>query len=188
MFDWIDGTKPLEGRQTIEDYQATVEVQLGHFVEQLATESGGAELLFPSRISLRRDGGYELFSASITFDQPVSYPRARELAKELFPTVGSDSIIKDDTDSVYLHDTLNGGLVCLINNEERGIVISTESGSRPSTQADPRATRVAPEWETSLPLHPSLNPSSTRMPPAPTPPPGPDTESTSTFPGSEEGT
>ena len=29
MFDWVEGTKPLEERQTIEDYQATVEVQLG---------------------------------------------------------------------------------------------------------------------------------------------------------------
>lgn len=29
MFDWIEGTKSLEERQTIEDYQATVEVQLG---------------------------------------------------------------------------------------------------------------------------------------------------------------
>lgn len=135
MFDWIEGTKPLEERQTIEDYQATVEVQLGRFVEQLGVQSGGAALLSPSRISLRSDGGYELFSASVTFDQPVSYPRAQELTKELFPVVGLDSVIKDDVDSVYLHDTLNGGLVCLTNNRERGVVISTESGSRPTAQA-----------------------------------------------------
>ena len=106
MFDWIEGTRPLEERQTIEDYQAAVEVQLGRFVERLATESGGAALLSPSRISPRSDGGYELFSASITFDQPVSYPGARELAKELFPIVGPDSVIKDDADSVYLHDKI----------------------------------------------------------------------------------
>ena len=68
MFDWIEGTKPLEERQTIEDYQAAVEVQLGRFVEQLGVQSGGAALLSPSRISLRSDGGYELFSASVTFD------------------------------------------------------------------------------------------------------------------------
>ena len=111
MFDWIEGTKPLEERQTIEDYQAAVEVQLGRFVERLGVESGGVTLLSPSRISLRSDGGYELFSASVTFDQPVSYPRAQELTKELFPVVGLDSVIKDDVDSVYLHDTLNGGLV-----------------------------------------------------------------------------
>ena len=35
MFDWVEGTKPLEERQTSEDYQAAVEVQLGRFVEQL---------------------------------------------------------------------------------------------------------------------------------------------------------
>jgi len=184
MFDWVEGTKSLEERQTIEDYQAAVEVQLGRFVEQLESESGGAALLSPSRISLR---GYELFSASVTFDQPVSYPRAQELTKKLFPVVGLDSVIKDDVDSVYLHDTLNGGLVCLTNNRERGVVISTESGSRPTTQADPRATRVAPEWETVLPLDPSMNPTSTWTP-APPPSPGPGTESTSAFPGSEERT
>ena len=187
MFDWIEGTKPLEERQTIEDYQAAVEVQLGRFVEQLGVESGGAALLSPSRISLRSDGGYELFSASVTFDQPVSYPRAQELTKELFPIVGPDSIIKDDVDSVYLHDTLNGGLVCLTNNRERGVVISTESGSRPAAQADPRATRVAPEWETALPLDPSVDPTSTWTP-APPPPPGPGTESTSALPRPEERT
>jgi len=187
MFDWIEGTKPLEERQTIEDYQAAVEVQLGRFVEQLETESGGAALLSPSRISLRSDGGYELFSASVTFDQPVSYPRAQELTKELFPAVGPDSIIKDDVDSVYLHDTLNGGLVCLTNNRERGVVISTESGSRPTTQADPRATRAAPEWETALPLDPSVDPTSTWTP-AHLPPPDPGTESTSASPRPEERT
>lgn len=187
MFDWIEGTKPLEERQTIEDYQAAVEVQLGRFVEQLGVQSGGAALLSPSRISLRSDGGYELFSASVTFDQPVSYPRAQELTKELFPIVGPDSIIKDDVDSVYLHDTLNGGLVCLTNNRERGVVISTESGSRPTAQADPRATRVAPEWETALPLDPSVDPTSTWTP-APPPPPGPGTESTSALPRPEERT
>ena len=128
-----------------------------------------------------------MFSASVTFDQPVSYPRAQELTKELFPVVGLDSVIKDDVDSVYLHDTLNGGLVCLTNNRERGVVISTESGSRPTTQADPRATRVAPEWETALPLDPSVDPTSTWTP-APPPSPGPGTESTSAFPGSEERT
>ena len=47
MFDWIEGTKPLEERQTIEDYQAAVEVQLGRFVEQLGVQSGGAALLSP---------------------------------------------------------------------------------------------------------------------------------------------
>ncbi|WP_273120467.1 hypothetical protein, partial [Actinomyces dentalis] len=70
MFDWVEGTKSLEERQTIEDHRAAVEVQLGRFVEQLGVQSGGAALLSPSRISLRSDGGYELFSASVTFDQP----------------------------------------------------------------------------------------------------------------------
>ena len=63
MFDWIEGTKPLEERQTIEDYQAAVEVQLGRFVEQLGVESGGTTLLSPSKISSRSNGGYMMFSA-----------------------------------------------------------------------------------------------------------------------------
>ena len=29
MFDWVEGTKSLEERQTIEDHRAAVEVQLG---------------------------------------------------------------------------------------------------------------------------------------------------------------
>ena len=54
MFDWVEGTKPLEERQTIEDYQATVEVQLGRFVEQLGVESGGASLPLRNRLSQQR--------------------------------------------------------------------------------------------------------------------------------------
>ena len=66
MFDWVEGTKPLEERQTIEDYQAAVEVQLGRFVEQLGVESGGTTLLSPSKISSRSNGGYmEGYSAGV---------------------------------------------------------------------------------------------------------------------------
>ena len=73
----------------------------------------------------------------------------------------------------------------LKDNQERGVAIYAASGSRPTTQADPRATRVVPEWETALPLDPSVDPTSTWTP-APPPPPGPGTESTSASPGSEE--
>ncbi len=186
MFDWVEGTKPLEERQTIEDYQAAVEVQLGRFVERLGVESGGTTLLSPSKISSRSNGGYMMFSALIAFKQPVSYIRAQELAEQLFFAVGLNSIT-DLGDNIFFHDPPNGGFVSLKDNQERGVAIYAASGSRPSTQTDPRATRVVPEWETALPLDPSMNPSSTRTP-APTPPPGSGTESTSAFPGSEEGT
>ena len=184
MFDWVEGTKPLEERQTIEDYQATVEVQLGRFVEQLGVESGGVTLLSPSEIDSRSNGGYMMFSALIAFKQPVSYTKARELAEQLFSAVGLD-FITDHGDNIFFHDPPNGGFVSLKDNQERGVAIYAASGSRPTTQADPRATRVVPEWETALPLDPSVDPTSTWTP-APPPPPDPGTESTSTFPGSEE--
>ena len=186
MFDWIEGTKPLEERQTIEDYQAAVEVQLGRFVEQLGVESGGTTLLSPSKISSRSNGGYMMFSALIAFTQPASHISAQELAAQLFFAVGLNSIT-DLGDNIFFHDPPNGGFVSLKDNQERGVAIYAASGSRPSTQTDPRATRVVPEWETALPLDPSMNPSSTRTP-APTPPPSPGTESTSALPGSEQRT
>ena len=186
MFDWVEGTKPLEERQTIEDYQAKVEVQLGRFVEQLGVESAGTTLLSPSKISSRSNGGYMMFSALIAFKQPVSYIRARELAEQLFFAVGLNSIT-DLGDNIFFHDPPNGGFVSLKDNQERGVAIYAASGSRPTTQADPRATRAAPEWETALPLDPSVDPTSTWTP-APPPPPDPGTESTSASPGSEERT
>ena len=186
MFDWVEGTKPLEERQTIEDYQAAVEVQLGRFVEQLGVESGGTTLLSPSKISSRSNGGYMMFSALIAFKQTVSYIRAQELAEQLFFAVGLNSIT-DLGDNIFFHDPPNGGFVSLKDNQERGVAIYAASGSRPSTQTDPRATRVVPEWETALPLDPSVDPTATWTP-APPPPPSPGTESTSAFPGSEEGT
>lgn len=186
MSDWVERTKSLEERQTIEDHQAAVEIQLGRFVEQLGVESGGTTLLSPSKISSRSNGGYMMFSALIAFKQPASYIRAQELAEQLFFAVGLNSIT-DLGDNIFFHDPPNGGFVSLKDNQERGVAIYAASGSRPSTQTDPRATRVVPEWETALPLDPSMNPSSTRTP-APTPPPGSGTESTSAFPGSEEGT
>ena len=184
MFDWVEGTKSLEERQTIEDYQATVEVQLGRLVEQLGVESGGVTLLSPSEIDSRSNGGYMMFSALIAFKQPVSYTKARELAEQLFSAVGLD-FITDHGDNIFFHDPPNGGFVSLKDNQERGVAIYAASGSRPTTQADPRATRVVPEWETALPLDPSVDPTSTWTP-APPPPPGPGTESTSASPGSEE--
>ena len=186
MFDWVEGTKPLEERQTIEDYQATVEVQLGRFVEQLGVESAGTTLLSPSKISSRSNGGYMMFSALIAFKQPVSYIRARELAEQLLFAVGLNSIT-DLGDNIFFHDPPNGGFVSLKDNQERGVAIYAASGSRPTTQADPRATRAAPEWETALPLDPSVDPTSTWTP-APPPPPGPGTESTSALPKPEERT
>ena len=186
MFDWIEGTKPLEERQTIEDYQAAVEVQLGRFVEQLGVESGGTTLLSPSKISSRSNGGYIMFSALIAFKQPVSYIRAQELAEQLFFAVGLNSIT-DLGDNIFFHDPPNGGFVSLKDNQERGVAIYAASGSRPSTQTDPRATRVVPEWETALPLDPSVDPTSTWTP-APPPPPSPGAESTSPSPGSEKRT
>ena len=186
MFDWVEGTKPLEERQTIEDYQATVEVQLGRFVEQLGVESAGTTLLSPSKISSRSNGGYMMFSALIAFKQPVSYIRAQELAEQLFFAVGLNSIT-DLGDNIFFHDPPNGGFVSLKDNQERGVAIYAASGSRPSTQTDPRATRVVPEWETALPLDPSVDPTSTWTP-APPPPPSPGTESTSALPGSEKRT
>ena len=186
MFDWVEGTKPLEERQTIEDYQAAVEVQLGRFVEQLGVESGGTTLLSPSKISSRSNDGYMMFSALIAFKQPVSYIRAQELAEQLFFAVGLNSIT-DLGDNIFFHDPPNGGFVSLKDNQERGVAIYAASGSRPSTQTDPRATRVVPEWETALPLDPSGDPTSTWTP-APPPPPSPGTESTSALPGSEKRT
>jgi len=186
MFDWVEGTKPLEERQTIEDYQAAVEVQLGRFVEQLGVESGGTTLLSPSKISSRSNDGYMMFSALIAFKQPVSYIRAQELAEQLFFAVGLNSIT-DLGDNIFFHDPPNGGFVSLKDNQERGVAIYAASGSRPSTQTDPRATRVVPEWETALPLDPSVDPTSTWTP-APPPPPSPGTESTSALPGSEKRT
>ena len=186
MFDWVEGTKPLEERQTIEDYQAAVEAQLGRFVEQLGVESGGTTLLSPSKISSRSNGGYMMFSALIAFKQPASYIRAQELAEQLFFAVGLNSIT-DLGDNIFFHDPPNGGFVSLKDNQERGVAIYAASGSRPTTQADPRATRAAPEWETALPLDPSVDPTSTWTP-APPPPPDPGTESTSASPGSEERT
>ena len=186
MFDWIEGTKPLEERQTIEDYQAAVEVQLGRFVEQLGVQSGGTTLLSPSKISSRSNDGYMMFSALIAFKQPVSYIRAQELAEQLFFAVGLNSIA-DRGDNIFFHDPPNGGFVSLKDNQERGVAIYAASGSRPSTQTDPRATRVVPEWETALPLDPSVDPTSTWTP-APPPPPSPGTESTSALPGSEKRT
>ena len=186
MFDWVEGTKPLEERQTIEDYQAAVEVQLGRFVEQLGVESGGTTLLSPSKISSRSNDGYMMFSALIAFKQPVSYIRAQELAEQLFFAVGLNSIT-DLGDNIFFHDPPNGGFVSLKDNQERGVAIYAASSSRPSTQTDPRATRVVPEWETALPLDPSVDPTSTWTP-APPPPPSPGTESTSALPGSEKRT
>jgi hypothetical protein len=186
MFDWVEGTKPLEERQTIEDYQVTVEVQLGRFVERLGVESAGATLLSPSEISSRSNGGYMMFSALIAFKQPVSYIRARELAEQLFFAVGLNSIA-DRGDNIFFHDPPNGGFVSLKDNQDRGVAIYAASGSRPTTQADPRATRVVPEWETALPLDPSVDPTSTWTP-APPPPPSPGAESTSPSPGSEKRT
>ena len=144
MFDWIEGTKPLEERQTIEDYQAAVEVQLGRFVEQLETESGGTTLLSPSKISSRSNGGYMMFSALIAFKQPASYIRAQELAEQLFFAVGLNSIT-DLGDNIFFHDPPNGGFVSFKDNQERGVAIYAASGSRPTTQTDPRATRVVHE-------------------------------------------
>ena len=186
MFNWVEGTKPLEERQTIEDYQVTVEVQLGRFVEQLGVESGGTTLLSPSEISSRSNGGYMMFSALIAFKQPVSYIRAQELAEQLFFAVGLNSIT-DLGDNIFFHDPPNGGFVSLKDNQERGVAIYAASGSRPATQTDPRATRVVPEWETALPLDPSVDPTSTWTP-APPPPPSPGAESTSPSPGSEKRT
>ena len=186
MFDWVEGTKPLEERQTIEDYQAAVEAQLGRFVEQLGVESGGTTLLSPSKISSRSNDGYMMFSALIAFKQPASYIRAQELAEQLFFAVGLNSIT-DLGDNIFFHDPPNGGFVSLKDNQERGVAIYAASGSRPSTQTDPRATRVVPEWETALPLDPSVDPTSTWTP-APPPPPSPGTESTSALPGSEKRT
>ena len=87
-------------RQTIENYQAAVEIQLGRFVERLEVESAGATLLSPSEISSRSNGGYMMFSALIAFKQPVSYIRARELAEQLFFAVGLNSIA-DRGDNIF---------------------------------------------------------------------------------------
>ena len=95
----------------------------------------------------------------------MSYARARELAGQLFPAVGLTTISEHE-DSVFFHDEPNGGFVTLGDNHERGIAIYGTSGARPSTQADPRAARVVPEWEAALPLDPSVDPTSTWTPAA----------------------
>ena len=100
MFDWVEGTKPLEERQTIEDHQAAVEIQLGRFVEQLGVQSGSTTLLSPSEVSSRINDGYMMFSALIAFKQPVSDTKARELAEQLFSAVDLD-FITDHGDNIF---------------------------------------------------------------------------------------
>lgn len=100
MFDRVEGAKPLEERQTIEDHRAAVEVRLGRFVEKLETESGGAALLSPSEISSRSNGGCMMFSALIVFKQTLSCTKARKLAEQLFSAVVLD-LITEHGDNIF---------------------------------------------------------------------------------------
>ena len=100
MSDWVERTKSLEERQTIEDHQAAVEIQLGRFVEQLGVQSGSTTLLSPSEVSSRINDGYMMFSALIAFKQPVSDTKARELAEQLFSAVDLD-FITDQGDNIF---------------------------------------------------------------------------------------
>ena len=162
---WWDGSAPFKERQSIQAYQEVVEARLGEFVAELAPSSGGTSLISPSELSPCKGGGYELYTASITFELPVEYSRARELAGRLFPAIGLDTITGDDEDSAFFHDKVNGGDIDLIISMDGSVTISGVSGCRPSRDGtDPRTTRTRPQWETSLPPHPRHTPKPTHTP------------------------
>jgi len=169
---WWDGSAPFKERQSIQAYQEVVEARLGEFVAELAPSSGGAVIMHTSNLSPCKGGGYELYTASITFNLPVEYSRARELAGHLFPTIGLDTITNDDHDGAFFHDKINGGDIDIMINAKGGVTISGISGCRPSRDGtDPRTTRTPPEWEASLPLYqyPSHTPTPPRTQPTPAP-------------------
>jgi len=169
---WWDGSAPFKERQSIQAYQEVVEARLGEFVAELTPNSGGVSLIRNSKLYPCKGGGYELHTASITFELPVEYSRARELAGRLFPTIGLDTITGDDEDSAFFHDKTNGGDIDLIISMDGSVTISGVSGCRPSRDGtDPRTTRTPPEWEASLPLY--QRPSHTPTPPTPQPRPAP---------------
>ena len=169
---WWDGSAPFKERQSIQAYQEVVEARLGEFVAELTPNSGGVSLIRNSKLYPCKCGGYELHTASITFELPVEYSRARELAGRLFPTIGLDTITGDDEDSAFFHDKTNGGDIDLIISMDGSVTISGVSGCRPSRDGtDPRTTRTPPEWEASLPLY--QRPSHTPTPPTPQPRPAP---------------
>ena len=175
---WWDGSAPFKERQSIQDYQEVVEARLGEFVAELSPSSGGTSLISPSELSPCKGGGYELYTASITFELPVEYSRARELAGHLFPTIGLDTITNDDHDGAFFHDKINGGDIDIMINAKGGVTISGISGCRPSRDGtDPRTTRTPPEWEASLPLYqyPSHTPTPPRTQPVPATPATPTT-------------
>ena len=177
---WWDGSAPFKKRQSIQDYQEVVEARLGEFVAELTPNSGGVSLIRNSKLYPCKGGGYELHTASITFELPVKYSRARELAGRLFPTIGLDTITGDDEDSAFFHDKVNGGDIDLIISMDGSVTISGVSGCRPSRDgSDPRTTRTPPEWEASLPLYqrPSHTPTPPRTQPVPAPPSAPITSS-----------
>ena len=177
---WWDGSAPFKERQSIQAYQEVVEVRLGEFVTELIPNSGGVSLIRNSKLYPCKGGGYELHTASITFELPVEYSRARELAGRLFPTIGLDTITGDDEDSAFFHDKTNGGDIDLIISMDGSVTISGVSGCRPSRDGtDPRTTRTPPEWEASLPLYqrPSHTPTPPRTQPAPAPSSAPITSS-----------
>ena len=168
---WWDGSASFKERQSIQAYQEVVETRLGEFVAELAPSSGGTSLISPSELSPCKGGGYELYTASITFELPVEYSRARELAGRLFPAIGLDTITGDDEDSAFFHDKVNGGDIDLIISMDGSVTISGVSGCRPSRDgSDPRTTRTPPEWEANLPLY--QRPSHTPTPAPATPSPG----------------
>jgi len=157
-----------------------VEARLGEFVAELAPSSGSVSLLDTSRLYPCKGGGYELYTASIAFELPVEYSRARELAGRLFPTIGLDTITNDDHDGAFFHDKVNGGDIDIMINAKGGVSIGGVSGCRPSRDGtDPRTTRTPPEWEASLPLYqrPSHTPTPPRTQPVPAPPSAPITSS-----------
>ena len=171
--NWWDGSAPFKERQSIQDYQEVVEARLGEFVAELTPNSGGVSLIRNSKLYPCKGGGYELHTASITFELPVKYSRARELAGRLFPTIGLDTITDDAKNSVSFHDKVNGGDIHLTINAKGGVSIGGVSGCRPSRDGtDPRTTRTPPEWEASLPLYqyPSHTPTPPRTQPTPATP------------------
>ena len=180
---WWDGSAPFKERQSIQAYQEVVEARLGEFVAELAPSSGSVSLLDTSRLYPCKGGGYELYTASIAFELPVEYSRARELAGRLFPTIGLDTITNDDHDGAFFHDKVNGGDIDIMINAKGGVSIGGVSGCRPSRDgSDPRTTRTPPEWEASLPLY--QYPSHTPTPPRTQPTPAqPSTPAVSSSPG-----
>lgn len=166
---WFQGSLPLEERQTIEDYQKTVEPAFGRYVADVAQFSGPASNILQS--SLRKGiKGYTLTTATIAFSNPTDYARTCALLLDMFLPMGFEKL-PQDKDTLDVLDRRNGGYLDVIDNRERGgIAVGGVSGDRPTSTGRPRENRVVPDWEQAIPLNPKVYPSAsaTTTPDTPT--------------------